>query len=248
MTGRDRIVLIVLVVIAALGAAWMLVVSPERKEAEKLSTEVASAQSSLQTAEGQLSQARSAQSKYADAYASVVSLGKAVPASQEVPSLVYQIAQASEGRNVDFASISAGSGSGSGSSSSSTANAAASAGFQQMPFTFNFSGTFFDLERLFTSFNRFTMRTSAGDLSVSGRLLTIQSVKLAPQSTSSTERSTTLAPVLSGTVTATAYVLPAGQGLTGATGTASPSGSATPASTTGGGSSPSAPAIVRVTP
>ena len=35
MTGRDRMVLIGIVVVAALGAAWMLVVSPERKQANQ---------------------------------------------------------------------------------------------------------------------------------------------------------------------------------------------------------------------
>lgn len=246
MTGRDRIVLIVVVVIAALGAAWLLLVSPERKKAGELAGQVSQAQSALQTAEGQLSQARSAQAKYADAYTAVVSLGKAVPAQQEMPALVYQIAQASDGRNVDFASISTSSGPGSATPASSTA--AASAGFQQVPVTFNFTGSFFDLQRLFTSFNRFTMRTASGDLAVTGRLLTVQSVKLAPIATSATQKSSSSSSQLSGTVTATAYVLPAEQGLTGGA-AATPAGAPTPASSKGGGaSSPAAPAIVRVNP
>ena len=49
-----------------------------------------------------------------------------------------------------------------------------------MPFTFVFNGSFFDLEHLFHQLNSFTERTSSGGLQVSGRLLTIQSVKLAP--------------------------------------------------------------------
>ncbi len=49
-----------------------------------------------------------------------------------------------------------------------------------MPFTFVFNGSFVDLYHLFQQLDRFTVRTASGGLQVSGRLLTIQSVKLAP--------------------------------------------------------------------
>ena len=83
MTGRDRIVIIAVAVLAMLAAGWILVVSPERKQASKLAGEVSAAQAQLSTAEGQLSNARAAQSQYAAAYSSVVSLGKAVPAERK---------------------------------------------------------------------------------------------------------------------------------------------------------------------
>ncbi len=53
-----------------------------------------------------------------------------------------------------------------------------------MPFTFVFSGSFFDLYKLFQQINHFTLRTSSGSLQVSGRLLTIQGVQLAPERSS----------------------------------------------------------------
>ncbi len=239
MTGRDRIVLIVIVVAAVLGAAWALVVSPERKKASQLSTQVTAAQSQLSAAESQLASARSAQAQYASAYSAVVSLGKAVPASEEVPSLMYQLAQATGEKNVQFASIAAGS---AGSSSSSSSAAAASASFSNMPFTFVFNGTFFDLEHLFEQLNRFTVRTSTGSIQVSGRLLTVQSVKLAPESG---ENQTSGPPRLTGTITATAYVLPASQGLTSGATASSPSGGA---GSTSSSPSPTTAAVARVIP
>ncbi len=249
MTGRDRIVLIAVVVLAVLAAGWMAVVSPERKQASKVEGEVASARSALSSAEGQLSSARGAQNQYAAAYASIVRLGKAVPASQEVPSLIYQLAQASNQRSVDFSSIVAGAGSNASPAASASAGAAASAvnaGFTQMPFTFVFNGGFFDLERLFHQMTRLTARTGAGGLAVSGRLLTIQSVKLAPIATSS-EPGKSHKQELTGTIAATAYVLPAGQALTGGATSSSPAGASSPASG-GGSSSTTPPAIARVTP
>jgi hypothetical protein len=241
-------VVIAVVVLAVLGGGWMLVVSPKNKEAGKLGKQVSEAQAQLAGAEGQLANARAAQSQYSKAYASVVSLGKAVPPSQEVPSLIYQLSQATNAKNVEFTSIASTANTpGASSSAASAAAAAASAGFSQMPFTFVFNGSFFDLEHLFQQLNGFTVRKAAGGLQVSGRLLTIQSVKLAPEGVSSSGGAGSR--TLSGTVSATAYVLPAGQGLTGGATPSSPAGAATPvSSTSGASSSPTAPAIARVTP
>jgi len=250
MTSRDRLVLIGLGALAMLAAVYLLVVAPERKQASSLNAQVATASAQLASAEGQVASARADQVRYSSAYASIVSLGKAVPAGQEVPSLIYQLAQASNQKHVDFTSISTGAGaaSTSGSTANAPAAAVASAGFTQMPFTFVFNGSFNDLYHLFQQMNRFTTRTTSGGLQVSGRLLTIQSTKLSP-STSTTPVGAKPTEHLTGTITATAYVLPATQSLTGGATAASPTGaSTTPVSGTGSTSSPAAPAIARVTP
>jgi hypothetical protein len=245
MTGRDRIVLIGVIVLAVLAGAWLMVVSPERQQASKLNTQVAAAHAQLSAAEGSLATARTAQSQYAAAYASVVSLGKAVPPSQEVPSLIYQLSQATDQREVQFASIT--SGTGATPAATAAAGATATAAFTQMPFTFVFEGGFFDLEHLFRTLDGFTTTTAHG-LAVSGRLLTIQSVRLSPI-TESSESGKVKAGDLTGTITATAYVLPASQGLTGSATPTSPTGAgATPAASTAAPSSPTAPAIARVNP
>jgi hypothetical protein len=246
MTGRDRIVLIGLSSLAVLAAVWLLVVSPEREQAATLSAQVSAASAQLATAEGQVASARGAKSQYAAAYASIVSLGKAVPPGQEVPSLIYQLDQASNRKQVEFLSIASSSAGGSSSSASASATpVAAATGFTAMPFTFVFNGSFLDLYHLFQQLDGFTVRTASGGLQVTGRLLTIQSAKLAP--VTSTGKGG--AEQLTGTITATAYVLPAAQGLTGGATATSPAGATTPAaSTTGASGSPTAPAIARVTP
>jgi hypothetical protein len=272
MTTRDRLVLMAVVVLGVLGAGWMLGVSPEREKAAKLDAEVSAAQATLATAQGQLAEAQGAQSQYSTAYASVVKLGKAVPADEEVPSLVYELDQASHQKNVEFNSISASASGGAGPSAASAASsasalgAAASGGFTQMPFTFIFRGTFADLYHLLHQVDDFTLHTTSGIL-VTGRLLTIQSANLelkqegssenAPSSKgSSSSKSSSKGSSgkgeeeLTGTITATAYVLPPGQGLTGGATSAGPaSTSAAPASSSPSSSSSStAPAVVKVTP
>ncbi len=241
MTGRDRTVAIVLAVLVLLGVGWMLVVSPKRKEAKRVEATVVTAQSELSSAEGALTDARAAQAQYSTSYAAVVNLGKAVPPSQEVASLMYQLEEASNLRNVSFNSIVSGSGGSSGASSSSSTAAVSSTGFTQMPFTFIFSGGFFSLEQLFKRLTSFTTHQGKTGLQVSGRLLTIQAVKLAPESSAKGKSQ-----VLSGTVTATAYVLPAGTALTGGASPAAPAG-ASPAPSSSS-SSPTTPAVAKVTP
>jgi hypothetical protein len=260
MTTRDRLVVTVIALLAVLGAAWMLVVSPERKQAAKLQAQVSEASSQLAGAQSEAANARQAQARYAAAYASVVTLGKAVPPGEEVPSLIYQLAQASNGKNVDFASIQSGGSSGAGAgggsgtaaggrtaAASAAPSASSAGGLNQMPFTFVFNGTFPALYKLFQRLNGFTVRTASGQLQISGRLLTIQGVKLAPATGVGSAKTAT--GQLTGTITATAYVLPASQGLTGGASPSAPAGAATTTASTGSGaSSPSAPAIARVTP
>jgi Tfp pilus assembly protein PilO len=223
----------------------MLVVSPERKTAGEQSAQLAAAQATLSSAEGSLASARAAQSQYAAAYASVVSLGKAVPPGQEVSSLIYELSQATSSKHVDFASITTGSGSAGPAAATATPVSPVAAGFTQMPFTFVFNGGFFDLEHLFQQLNHMTTRSTTGSLEVSGRLLTIQSVKLAPMSEAKGAKGG-----LSGTITATAYELPGGQGVAGSATPSSPTGASAPAAASSGtaASSPTAPAIARVTP
>jgi hypothetical protein len=240
MTTRDRLALIGISALALLAVVWLLLVSPERKQASQLDKQLSAANAQLATAEGEAANARVAQAHYAAAYASVVNLGKAVPPSEEVPSLIYQLAHASNEKHVEFSSIStSASASASSSSAASTATAASAAGFTQMPFTFVFNGGFDDLYHLFLQLDKSTVTTSSG-LQVSGRLLTLQAVKLEPKAADGKNEG------LTGTISATAYVLPAGQSLTGGAtaATPAPSSAATTASSSSSSSSSGAPAAV----
>ncbi len=242
MTRRDRLVLVGISALAVLGVVWLLLVAPERSQASKLAAQVSQANAALASAEAEAASAHAAQTRYSGAYASVVNLGKAVPPSEEVPSLIYQLAQASNQKHVEFNSITTGVGASSrAASAASAAPAAAAAGFTQMPFTFVFDGSFSDLYHLFQQLNGATVRTASGGLQVSGRLLTLQGVKLEPQSES--ESHSSHAGSLTGTITATAYVLPASVGLTGGAGAATPTSAAATSAASGSGASPTPAAV-----
>jgi len=253
MTARDRIVVICIAVAVILAGVWIELVSPERKQVGQLEAKVSAAKSKLESAQGQVAGARTAESQYSSAYAAMVHLGKAVPPSEEVPSLIYELTRASDEKDVDFASITPGGGSstsaGASTSTSGAAATPASSGgsFEQLPFTFTFEGGYFQLERLFRRLADFATMNTAGNVEVSGRLLTIQSVSLSGGGSSAAEGKSSSK--LTGSVTATAYVLPGGQGVSSAA-PGAPAAGASPSSAAAGtsASSPTAPAVVKVTP
>jgi hypothetical protein len=258
MTTRDRLMLVGMLALAILAGGYIMVVSPERKQAVKISGEVASARQALQSAEAQAAEASSARTRYATAYASLVSIGPAVPASGETPSLLYALASATHNRSIEFESITSGGGPGGSAPSSASAPAsspagstsAASATFSQEPFSFVFTGGFVDLYKLLDQLESFTNQTTSGSLQVNGRLLTIDGVQIAGETAGSSAASSGSKggskANLKVTVTATAYVLPPGQTPLGGATPGAPAGT-TPASA-GGSSSPTSPAVVKAGP
>jgi Tfp pilus assembly protein PilO len=248
MTGRDRMVIVVLGALAALAAVFILLVSPEKHRASQVSAQAETARSELSSARTKLAEAQQDEKRYAEAYASIVSLGQAVPAEREVSSLVYELDHASTNDKVNFEAIAAGGGGSTPSSTPATAAASAAVGgFAQLPFTFTFQGTYEDLYKLMGRLQGFTVSNPDGSVKVNGRLLSIQGISL--DSGASTATGGSGGGELKATVTATAYVLPAGQTLTSGASGAAPSG-ATQASSAGSstGSAAATPAIVRPLP
>ncbi|MGH2832917.1 MAG: hypothetical protein ACRDK2_09090, partial [Solirubrobacteraceae bacterium] len=206
MTTRDRLVAMSVVAGVILLAMWFLLVSPEKKQIAAINEEVATARQSLTAAQEKLNGARTAQSKYSTAYASIVRMGEAVPPSAQVPALVYEIDQLSNSKHVSFNSISASGSTSSSSSSSSLSSSGSSEGFKALPFSFTFTGSFFDLEHLLHQVDGLAVQNENGEVRISGRLLTIQNVSLAAStegsSTGSTSSSKSGETKLTGTVTA----------------------------------------------
>jgi hypothetical protein len=255
MTTRDRLMLIGIVALAVVLGAWFMAVAPERERAAKVTAEVEAARQRVAAAESEANSASSARAQYSTAYASLVSLGQAVPSSPETPALIYMLDKATHSRNIQFSSITTSS-SGSSSGASAAAPAAPSAGFTQEPFTFVFDGSFVDLYKLLNQLEGFTLQTSSGALHVNGRLLTIDGVSLAPKAAESQSSSGSGKPKagqLTATITATAYMLPAGASALGGATAGGPAAAAAGSSSTATASTPStgstvAPAVVKASP
>jgi hypothetical protein len=104
--------LVAVAAVAAVAAYWMLVLTPKREEASKLSKSIATKQADLKAAQDQLATYEQAKAGYKANYALVARLGKAVPADDDTRSLMVQLAAAAGKSRVDFRTIQVGGGTG----------------------------------------------------------------------------------------------------------------------------------------
>jgi Tfp pilus assembly protein PilO len=105
MTTRDRLIIVVVLVAAALAGVWFVGLAPKRKEAADLQTQIGAASQKLAEAEQKAATAEKAKSRYDKDYAQIATLGKAVPKSDALPSLIYQLQTTAKDSRIDFRSL-----------------------------------------------------------------------------------------------------------------------------------------------
>jgi hypothetical protein len=190
VTRRNSMLLIAVAAVAVIGAYWMLILAPKREEAAALDKSIAAKQATLVQSEAEVAGYEKARSAYKANYSLVARLGKAVPADDDVRSLMVQLNSAADRSGVDFRTINVGGGSAAPTTgpdaaapSATTpppgATAVGSAGFSTIPFTFAFKGNFFELGKFFNRLDRFVAVKGPG-LDVTGRLLLLNSITLTP--------------------------------------------------------------------
>jgi Tfp pilus assembly protein PilO len=108
LTARDKKILIVLVPVAVLAAFWFLLLSPKREEAATAATELTQQEDRLDAARQASRAAEGAQQNFETTYAQVVRLGKAIPSTVDMPSLLVQLDAAAAGTGIQFTNITAG--------------------------------------------------------------------------------------------------------------------------------------------
>ena len=253
MTKRDRIVFGVVGAAALIAAFWMLVLAPKREQVADLKTQTTEETKRRDSALERVRAGEEARLNFADDYATVARLGKAVPVDDQTPSLLFQLQSVAEDQNVDFRTMRVRSAGGAPPAAAAAQPASSSgaqpatvpqatqaaaavappgsavgpAGFPTMPFTFKFEGDFFRMERMLSAIERFTSTIPTGeDVEVRGRLVTVDGFALI-------ESKIWGFPRVNASVAATAYVLPADEGAFGAATPAAPSGSSGSGQTAG---------------
>jgi Tfp pilus assembly protein PilO len=108
LTDRDRKVLIFVMPVLVTLAYWMLLLSPQRQAADKAADEVATQQGRRDTAQARLDAARNAKGDFSADYTQIVRLGKAIPATVDMPSLIVQLDGAAQGTGIRFTKIKTG--------------------------------------------------------------------------------------------------------------------------------------------
>ena len=102
-------------------------IQPKRDQASKLGNEITTAQSQLDQARQQVNAGLAAKSEFAKDYATIARLGEAVPADDNVPSLIVQLQHAASVTGVDFRALQLNPASGSTTAPAASASAAQSA-------------------------------------------------------------------------------------------------------------------------
>jgi hypothetical protein len=244
LSRTNKILLAVVLAAAVAGAYWFMLLSPQRAKATQLQADVAAKQAELAQAQGQMAQYEKARVAYKANYARFASVGKAVPADDDVRSLLVQLDSASGKSNVDFNTVEVGTGSAAGATAPSTPTKAStntlakapglvpigSTGVSALPFTLSFDGSFFGLSNLFNRLEHFVSVRNE-KVSASGRLLRIETLQITPGASGW--------PSMKAQVGAASYVIdPLEITGPGSAGGATSTGSATTPASTSGGSTP----------
>jgi hypothetical protein len=247
VTRTNKILIAVVAVGLAFGAFYFLLLAPKRDEVAKLDKDVAAKQTELTQAQQTLAGYDQARKTYKANYTTLARLGKAVPADDDVRSLMVQLQSTAERSGVDFEKIEVGTGLAGGSSSTAAPAAATSAtpatpatgelasapgavpvaggAMSAMPFSFTFNGGFFDLSTFFSRLEHYvTVKNER--VNVTGRLMRVESISLAPAQSGF--------PNMAAQIGAATYIVPPAEGVAGAT----PAAGAAPATPSASGSTP----------
>jgi Tfp pilus assembly protein PilO len=234
VTQRDRIVLGVLATAAVLAGFWFLMLAPRREEASKLAGEVTTAQTRVDAARSKLVAAETAKKDYNAQLLTLARLGKAVPADDDVPSLVYQLERTARDAGIDFRAIDLAE-----NGATAQGGTPSPGGLKALPFKVKFEGEFLELRKFLDLVHSLAKPKGSKEMDVRGRLLVVDGVSLAPSTSGFLN--------VKAEVLATAFVSPAKAAATGAApaaggSTPAPAGdSATPSTTAqSGGSTPPA--------
>jgi Tfp pilus assembly protein PilO len=249
VTRTNKILIAVVAMGLAVCAFYFLALGPQRKEVAKLDTDIAAKQAELAQAQQTLATYEKARKSYKANYATLARLGKAVPADDDVRSLLVQLETVSEGTGVEFQKIELGAGLPGADSPSATKSAAtddtlasapgaievAGGALSAMPFSFVFTGSYFDLNTFFAKLEHFVTLNNQ-KIDATGRLLRLESVTIAP--------STVGFPNMQAQIGAATYLVPPVEPIQGTTAPGTAQNASTTPTTP---STPSAPSTTTAT-
>jgi hypothetical protein len=87
---------------------WFLLLAPKREAAADAAKTLQTEQTRLAEAQSRASTVQAAKTNFARDYAAVVALGKAIPTSVDMPSLLVQLEQAARGTGIEFDGVTVG--------------------------------------------------------------------------------------------------------------------------------------------
>jgi Pilus assembly protein, PilO len=126
LSDRDKKIVLFLVPVLAVVAYWFLLLGPKRQEASKAGDELAKQEQRRDDARTRLDSLQSSKESFSSGYGELVRLGKAVPTSTDMPSLMVQLESAARGTGISFTKIKLGEREQASSASTSSGSASGS--------------------------------------------------------------------------------------------------------------------------
>ncbi len=108
LTDRDRKILLALIPLVAVIGYWFLLLAPKRQEASGIKDQLTQAQGVRDVAQQKASALSGAKLGFASDYATVIRLGKSIPTTVDMPSLLVQLDRAARGTGIKFTDVKAG--------------------------------------------------------------------------------------------------------------------------------------------
>jgi Tfp pilus assembly protein PilO len=192
MTRSNKILLSVVALGAAIAAFYFFVLAPKREEVAKLDTDIAAQKAEIEQARLTLAGYEEAKRTYKKNYATLARLGKAVPADDDVRSLLVQLESTADRSGVTFEKIEmannlGGETAATGAAAPAADTLAAAPGtvpvaggvLSAMPFSFSFTGSYFDLTAFFARLEHYVSLNNR-KLDSTGRLMRLESISITP--------------------------------------------------------------------
>jgi Tfp pilus assembly protein PilO len=105
LTDRDRKIVLLLIPVLLLGAYWFLLLSPKREEATTAATTLTEQTDRRDAAQARVDSLSNARTDFAADYGEIVRLGKAVPPTVDMPTILVQLDAAARGTEIVFTKI-----------------------------------------------------------------------------------------------------------------------------------------------
>jgi Tfp pilus assembly protein PilO len=177
MNAQTRMIVGTLIAgIAAVAALWVLAIAPKRSDNARVQASVAAQQTRLTAAQAQVTSYRASRKRLPGLMAELKRLDRAVPTHGDIANLLRQLQRRARlsGSDLRLAVLKTGAAAPAAGAAPLTPGATAGPdGLATLPFTFEYNGKYFDLVRILRAVRKSVTVRSSGDLSIDGRLLTI---------------------------------------------------------------------------
>jgi Tfp pilus assembly protein PilO len=107
MTDRDKKIMLLLIPILLVGAYWFLLLTPKREEASEATATLTEQTDRRDAAQARVDSLSGDRTDFAADYGEIVRLGKAVPPTVDMPTILVQLDAAARGTKIVFTRITA---------------------------------------------------------------------------------------------------------------------------------------------